>query len=78
MESEANGITLGTHELTSGSSGTEQICMNSGDNFELLFVSVGIYDSEISYDLLDANNTSVASGSNPTNGSIYSESNVCP
>jgi len=78
MESSANGIAIGTHELAAGSSGSEQICMNSGDNFSLDFVSVGIYDSEISYDLKDAGNSTVASGSSPTGGSIYSETNVCP
>ena len=78
MESYANGIQIGTHQMSwYVNYESTYICMIRGDDFNLDFISVGPHDNEISYVLKDENQTIVASGSHPSAGTIYSASNVC-
>ena len=74
-----NGLSMSSHTLSSGYSGTDTICPAAGSSFELEFVSVGIYDYEISFDLYDPSNLYLTSFTYPTTGSVYYTSSVyCP
>ncbi len=78
MEGFEDGNSLGQFTLSNGSSGTESICPADGSSFSLDFVSVGIWDSEISYTLLDPDSNIVTSGLSPSAGNIYSATVSCP
>lgn len=73
-----DGVSIGTFTVLGGGANLETFEVCDGENVEL-FWSSGLFDGEVSFDLLDASGTIIfAQGPNPAVGSLFSFTGACP
>lgn len=73
------GATTTNYTLSNGFDTTIVLTVNTGDTIQLTYYNTGLYQSEVSFELFDPNQTSIyASGQGPSAGLNLDTTGVCP